>query len=360
MSPNFAGSATIRTAAVGLAWGKAGLIALLFLFIPAGCNKANKDTTPAEVTEVRIPKGAGGVGFLPLLVMEKYQLIEKHARDAGIDNLHVRWIELGGPAVVNDALLSGSADFIAAGPPAFLILWDRTRESAKVMGVAALTSLPMYLNTRTDHIKKLEDITEQDKIALTAIKVSIPAIVMQMYAKEKYGASEATRFDKYTVTMTHPDGVIALLSGAGAVHAHFTSPPFHQRERKDPRVRTILTTDEVMGGSTTFTMLSTTTKFRTQNPKVYAAVLKAVEDATAMIVADKRKAADLLLASTNESGFSADEILAVLNDPDVKFTTTPENVMKYAAFMHDVDSIKKSPGSWKDLFFPEIHQSPGS
>src|SRR5579862_6479022 len=96
-----------------------------------------------EVSELRIPTGAGGVGFLPLLVMEKYQLIEKHAKEAGIPNLKVRWINIGGPAVMNDALLSGSADFITAGPPAFITLWDRTATSAKVKGVAALASLPM-------------------------------------------------------------------------------------------------------------------------------------------------------------------------------------------------------------------------
>jgi NitT/TauT family transport system substrate-binding protein len=73
----------------------------------------------AEVTEVRIPVGAGGVGFLPLLVMQKNQLIEKQAKAAGIPNLKVRWINIGGPSVMNDALLSGSADFITAGPPAF-------------------------------------------------------------------------------------------------------------------------------------------------------------------------------------------------------------------------------------------------
>jgi NitT/TauT family transport system substrate-binding protein len=50
----------------------------------------------------------------------------------------------------------------------------------------------------------------------------------------------------------------------------------------------------------------------------------------------------------------------VLNDPHVKFTTTPENVTKYANFMHDVGSIKNRPSSWKDLFFPEIHGAPGS
>jgi NitT/TauT family transport system substrate-binding protein len=183
---------------------------------------------------------------------------------------------------------------------------------------------------------------------------------MQMYAREKYGADQAYRFDKYTVTMTHPDGVIALLSGSGGISAHFTSPPFHQRERKDSHIRTIMTSDEVMGGSTTFTMLSTTTAFREKNPKVYAAVLKALDDAIDVITEDKQDAAETLLASTAERGFSLDEIVSLLNGASVKFTTTPENVMKYADFMHSVGSIKNRPASWKDFFFPEVQDAPGS
>jgi NitT/TauT family transport system substrate-binding protein len=330
---------------------------LLTLVVFCGCNR--REDTAGEVTEVRIPRGAGGVGFLPLLVMEKYQLIERQAQAAGMGELAVRWIDLGGPAVMNDALLSGSADFIAAGPPAFIVLWDRTLGSSNVMGAAAMSSLPMYLNTRAAHLKKLDDITEQDKIAVTSIKVSIPSIIMQMYALQKYGADEATRFDKYTVTMTHPDGVVALLAGS-AITAHFTSPPFHQRERKDPGIRTIMTSDEVMGGSTTFTMLSTTSAFRTKNPKVYSAVLKALEEAIALINARKDEVAGLLLASSGDGGFSKAELVDVLNDPSVQFTTTPENVMKYAEFMHSIGSIQKRPESWKDMFFPDIHGSPGS
>src|SRR5262245_46501519 len=85
----------------------------LLVFLFPSCNRAT--TTRSEVTELRIPRGAGGVGFLPLLVMERYSLIERQAREAGISNLHVNWIDLGGPAVMNEALLSGAADFIAAG-----------------------------------------------------------------------------------------------------------------------------------------------------------------------------------------------------------------------------------------------------
>jgi NitT/TauT family transport system substrate-binding protein len=331
------------------------LIVAVFLLLSACTNK-----TTGEITEVRIPRGAGGVGFLPLLVMEKDHLIEEQARNAGIANLRVKWIDLGGPAVMNEALLSGSVDFIAAGPPAFLILWDRTHDSAKVLGVAAMSSLPMYLNTRSEHLKKLDDITDKDKIAVTSIKVSIPSIIMQMIALQKFGAGDVSHYDRYTVTMTHPDAVIALLAGSGSIDAHFTSPPFHQRERRDPHTRTILNTDEVMGGATTFTMLSTTTAFREKNGKVYSAVLKALDEAVGLILSDKEDAADILLQSTGESGFTREEILAVMNDPDVKFTTTPEHILKYADFMHQIGSLKQRPASWKDLFFPEIQDSPGS
>ena len=310
--------------------------------------------------EIRIPLGAGGAGFLPLLVMRDRNLIEKHAQAAGLTELKVRWIDLGGPAVMNDALLSGSVDFIAAGPPAFITLWDRTRGSADVRGVAAMSSLPMYLNTTNPALKALDDLNAQDKIAVTSVKVSIPSIVMQMYAAEKYGAAEAFRFDRYTVTMTHPDALIALVGGSGQIDAHFTSPPFHQREVKDAKVHTVLSSDDIMGGSTTFTMLSTTASFRDRNPQAYAAVLGALEEAHELIRSNPRVAAEILFKAEAAAGFSVDELVDVLGSPDIKFTTTPENMGKYAAFMQTIGSITHKPESWRDLFFPEIHGAPGS
>ncbi len=326
---------------------------LLSIGLTSGCGGSG------DANQVRLTRGAGGVGFLPLLVMEERGLIEKHAAEAGVPDLDVRWIDLGGPAIVNDALLSGSADFVSAGPPAFLTLWDRTRDSVQVRGVAAMTSLPMYLNTHAAHLESLDDFTEQDKIALTAIKVSIPAIIMQMYAAENYGVEQFERFDPFTVSMTHPDCVVAMLARAGGVNAHFTSPPFHQREIQDPGIRTIMTTRDVMGGSTTFTMLSTTARYRDENPAVHAAVIAALEEANAAIRQDTRAAAELLLARS-PGGFTVDDIAAVLEDPDIRFTTTPENVTRYADFMARIGTIARRPASWRELFFPEIHDADGS
>jgi len=331
------------------------LVAAAALLV-TGCGGQSSGPTK----ELRIPLGAGGVGFLPLLVMRDRGLIEKHAAAAGLADLTVRWIELGGPAVMNDALLSGSVDFIAAGPPAFITLWDRTRGAADVRGVAAMSSLPMYLNTSDTALQTLEDLTEQDKIAVTAVKVSIPSIVMQMYAARRFGAAEAFRFDRYTVTMTHADALIALLSGSNQINAHFTSPPFHQREIKDPRVHTVLNTDAIMGGSTTFTMLSTTARFREANPQAYGAVLAALEEANELIRSNPQAAAEILFAAEAAAGFTVDELVEVLRDPDIKFTTTPENTETYAEFMREIGSIENRPESWRDLFFPEIHGAPGS
>jgi NitT/TauT family transport system substrate-binding protein len=318
-----------------------------------------EDTSDAGLQELRIPLGAGGVGFLPLLMAREYDLIEKHARAAGLQDLTVDWIELGGPAVMNDALLSGSVDFIAAGPPAFLTLWDKSRGTEEVLGVAALSSLPMYLNTRAEHLRSIEDLTGSDKVAVTAIKVSIPALIMQMYAAERYGTGQAERFDQYTVTMTHPDAVVALLADSGAIAAHFTSPPFHQIEVRDPATRTIMTSQDVMEGNTTFAMLSTTRRFHDAHPQAYAAVLAALEEANALIRADPAAAAQVLFDTGEGGGFTREELVEVLRDPAIEFTTVPANVMRYATFMHTIGTLNQLPARWQDLFFPEIHDLPG-
>ncbi|MEQ1580289.1 MAG: ABC transporter substrate-binding protein [Steroidobacteraceae bacterium] len=309
----------------------------------------------AEVSEVKIPLGAGGFGFLPLNMMQKYGLIEKYAAEAGV-KVKVNWSTIGGPAVMNDALLSGSAHFISAGPPAFLVLWDRTRSNVGVKGVAAISSMPMVLNARVAQLKSLDAIAPNQKLAVTSVKVSIPSIVMQMYAAQKYGKAQTFRFDPATVTMAHPDALIALLAGGGSIVGHWASPPFDQRELKDPAIKTLMNSDTVMGGSTTFTMMSTTTKFQKENPKVYGAVLKALKRAQEMIAEDRKAAAAVLLESMGGKGWSIDELVKVLADPSTKYTMKPENVIKYANFMQENGSLKNRPAGLSDLFFatPEI------
>jgi NitT/TauT family transport system substrate-binding protein len=120
-------------------------------------------------------------------------------------------------------------------------------------------------------------------------------------------------------------------------------------------VRTITTSNEIMGGPSTFTMLYAPTKFHDENPKAYAAVLAALKGAIDFINADKKAAAEVFLNSAEGRGWKLDDLMEILNDPDVRFTTSPESVMKYANFMADVGSIKQRAQRWQDMFFPAIH-----
>jgi len=53
-------------------------------------------------------------------------------------------------------------------------------------------------------------------------------------------------------------------------------------------------------------------------------------------------------------------VTAVISGPQVKWTMEPLNTMKFASFMASVGSLKEAPKSWKDLFFPEVHDLNGS
>ena len=55
-----------------------------------------------------------------------------------------------------------------------------------------------------------------------------------------------------------------------------------------------------------------------------------------------------------------DDILESLNDPKNIITTTPQNTLKYAHFMHEIGTLKTRANSWTDLFFEDAHDLPGS
>ena len=52
-------------------------------------------------------------------------------------------------------------DLVAAGFPAFLALWDKTRNAMDVRNVAALNCQPMFLNTNNPRVHALADFTDQ-------------------------------------------------------------------------------------------------------------------------------------------------------------------------------------------------------
>src|SRR5204863_854102 len=165
-------------------------------------------------------------------------------------------------------------------------LWSRTKGNLDVKAVAAINSMPLFLNTRNPAVKTIKDFTDKDRIALPAVKVSIQAVTLQMAAEKAFGEGQQNKLDALTVTLSHPDAQTALLSGQSEITAHFGSPPFQYQQLKRPGIHTVLNSSEVLGGPTTFNVVWTTAKFRSENPKLYAAFLKALEEATREINKD--------------------------------------------------------------------------
>jgi NitT/TauT family transport system substrate-binding protein len=315
-------------------------------------------TAHAEVSEVRLAQQFG-IGYLPLHVVENQKLIQKHAEKAGIKNIKVSWAQFGAGNAMNEAILSGNLDFASGGVGPLLTIWSKTKGRQDVRGVAALNSMPLYLNTINPNVKTIKDFTEKDKIALPAVKVSIQAVTLQMAAEQAFGPGNANKLDPLTVSMRHPDGMAALLSGKSEITAHLTSPPFQYQELENKNVHRVLSSYDVLGGPGTFNLVWATKKFRDDNPKVYAAFVAALDEAMEFIKAKPQEAAEIYIKE-EKSKAPVESILKMIKDPEISFTTSPQKVMKYAEFMNKTGAIEHKPAEWKEIFFPEIHGKQGS
>jgi NitT/TauT family transport system substrate-binding protein len=311
----------------------------------------------AEMSEIHVSRQYG-ISYLPLMIMEDQKLIAKHAKAEGVD-VAVDWSTFASGAVMNDALLSGNLQFASGGVGPFTTLWAKTRGNLDVKAVGAINSMPLFLVTNNPKVKTVKDFTDKDKIALPAVKVSIQAVTLQMAAEKAFGPGQQNKLDHLTVSMSHPDAETALLSGT-EVSAHLGSPPFQEQELTHKGMHKVFSSYDVLGGPATFNVVWTTAKFHDENPKVYAAFVAALDDATAQINRDKRAAAQTYLRISKDKRDSLDDILKMLNDPAIKYTTTPNNTMKYVDFMYKIGSIKAKPDSWKDMYFPNAHKLPGS
>jgi NitT/TauT family transport system substrate-binding protein len=313
----------------------------------------------AQVPEMRFARQFS-MGYLQFNLMEKHQLLEKHAKAAGIPEVKVVWATFNSPAAMNDALLSGSVDIVSGGVPGLLTIWARTQGTPNpVKGIATFSSQPILLNTRNPNVKTITDFTDQDKIAVPAVKVSLQAMMLQMAAAKQWGQASYAKLDPITVGMSPPDSTIALLSGAGDITSVFSVPPFQFQQLEKAGIHTVLNSYEVFGGPHTFTVAWTSSQVRDRNPALYKALIAAFSEATEMLNKDVKEAAQLWIDNV-KSKLTVEKVAEIAAGKQVRWTMAPESTVKYAEFMHSVGTIKAKPTDWKDLFFPEIHALPGS
>lgn len=312
----------------------------------------------AETSEIRLAIGPS-LTYLVFMVMEKERLVEKRAVAAGLPEPKVSYLKLASNDGIRDALLAGNVEVGSMGVPAFLPLWEKSRTTLGVKGVGAFNALPLVLVTSNTNVKTIADFTEKDRIAVPGVLNSTQAYVLQMAAEKAFGPGNHKKLDALTVSRGHPDAMAAMLQPNSEITAHFSAPPFSNIALEKPGVRKILTTHEVYGGPGTNGVAVSLKKFHDENPKSYKAVVDGMRDGMAFINANRRRAAEIYVEIANDKS-GPDAVFKILDAPDMVFTLTPNGTKLVADFMSRIGALKTKPESWKDLFFPEIYDLPGS
>jgi NitT/TauT family transport system substrate-binding protein len=290
----------------------------------------------AEVPEVRIARQYS-MGYLQFNVIEHEKLIQKHAALLGIPEVKVTAFRFNGPTAMNDALLSDSVD---------------------IVGVSALVTLPYLITSNDPAIQTIADLGRCKKIPVPSVRVSSPAVTIEMAATKLYGIKDFAHFDAATITMSPADATVALLSGSGDINCVVALPPYMQQQLEHPNIHVVANSFDLTG-RTTYTVAYTSARFHDRNPKLYQAVYDALAEATELIDKDVRPASRYWIED-GDSKLSVDFVAAAGSGHDVHWTMVPEATMKAADFMAAVGTIKVRPTSWKDYFFPEAYGLPGS
>ncbi len=305
----------------------------------AGCGgDSSADEPSSEVTIAYQP----GLGYAPLLIAKESGSLQEE-----LEGVEVNWQVLDSGSAIRDGVIAGDIQIAAGGAGPFIVGRDGGVEWKTIM---SMNNMNLQLMAKDPAIASLEDL-EGGKIAMPAPD-SIQSVVLRKGAQEELG--DAAALDEGIVSLAHPDGVQALVSGQ--VDAHLTSPPF-QAQEADQGAEPILDSYDLFGQHT-FNSLYATEEFVGANPETISALEKSIEEATVMLNEDPEKAAELL---SEESGgeLSPEEMLTQIEDKDVEFTNTPTGFETFAGFMAQIGMIKEAP-SPEDMFFENDYTADAS
>ncbi|MBV8889383.1 MAG: ABC transporter substrate-binding protein [Alphaproteobacteria bacterium] len=331
---------------IGAGW----LLASAVVLAPAG---------QAANAEIRLARQYG-LARLPLMIVEHERLIQKHAEAAGLTDVAVDWVAPEDGTSAIEQVLSGKVDIVAPDLTGLATMWDRSWGTAHEMrGLGALASTPYVLVSRNPAVKTIRDFTPKDRIAVPALKLTGPAVTLEMAAAQEWGQEHYDWLASITVARPPAEATTALLAGNAGIDAHFADAPWYDYELAQPQIHRVMDSFDIAGTHSS-ALLAAPKSFHDANPKLCAALLSALIEADTFIRNNPGEAAEIYVAMADDAQSSVEDLTDLLADPDATYTTTPAGVMRLTTFMQRIGRIKHRPESWKDLFFPEAHTLPGS
>jgi NitT/TauT family transport system substrate-binding protein len=300
-----------------------------------------------------------GLLYIPVDVMVSGGILQQEATKLGLGKIEATATALSGPGPVLDAILSGAADYGTAALPSLLTVWRKTHGTAnEVRAVGTVSNGAMTLYTINPNVKTLADFTEKDRIAVPTVRLSFNAMMLQMAAEQLW--NDPHRLDHLTVALGHPDAVSALSAGYGkaTITSHIAVQPYTDRGLKLPGAHVITDSRKVFGGSLTQITLLASKQTKDKNPTLFKAVGNALQEAIKVASADKRAAAELW-KRVQKAPENIDDLVAQLNDPGFEFTSRPQRIGHFTAFLNRIGTMKEKVGDWKELFWETAYNQQG-
>lgn len=311
------------------------IIILLINLIGAGCtNTAKNGDATINIAEQY------GLAYAPLQIAKELKLIEKN-----LPGVTVNWKQLGNTASIREAMLANEIDAGFMAIPPFLIGWDKGMDWKIACG---LSSSPVALVTNKKEIKSIKDFGIKDRIALPQ-PGSVQHILLSMACERELG--DPQKLDNLLVTMAHPDGMNALLSGQD-ITAHFTTPPYLLKELETPGMHEILNGKQALGKDFTFIVGVTTKKFHDNNSKEYEVLIKAIAEAMKFMESNREEALEIL---SKQYEMSIEEVARNLEMEGTEYSTSIKGVDTFAGFMERIGYISKIPQNAEEIVWDDMN-----
>ena len=313
----------------------------------------------AETDTVRLLRPVD-LSALPLLVMEHERLIERTAEAMGLGRVAVSWRAPEKTAPI-EALAAGQADFAAVELVPFLVAAtaDPAGGAAAVRGLGALTRRPYVLVTRNPAIGTIRDFGPGDRIAVPALKLSGPAVMLDMAAAQEWGIENHQKLARIAIAMPDESAAASLIAGKGELTAHFSRTPYVDRELADPAISRVMDSFDIAGAHSG-AVLATTTRFRDGSPELCKAVLSALQQAAEFIGTSPGAAAEIFAGMASDNDIPPEDLADMIGDPDLVYAAAPAGIMRIADFMHRTGRLRRLPADWRELFLPESRDLAGS
>ncbi|WP_461205789.1 ABC transporter substrate-binding protein [Clostridium sp. DL1XJH146] len=308
-------------------------------FLFNGCT-TKKDVS--EDTEIKIAQQYG-LAYAPIQIMKERKILEKN-----LPGVKITWEQLGNTAAIREAMIANKLDVGFMAIPPFLIGHDKGMDWKIASG---LSSMPLGLVTYKDDIQSIEDFSEEDRIALPQ-PGSIQHILLSMACEKEFG--DATKLDNQLVSMSHPDGMNALLSEKD-ITAHFTSPPYIFKELENEGFHQILSGEEAMGTEFTFIVGVTTKEFHDEQGEAYNAFVNSLNEAIDFINNNQEEAAEIL---AKDYDLSKEEVLEYITAEGVEYSSNIKGLKDFADFMERNEYISQTVEDmnevlWEDAEYEE-------